>query len=120
MLRDALGDLADAVKLEANDDPPTASPIGTPLWDSLQRVSSRLVEGSALVPFVMVGGTDNRFFRRAGSVGYGYGLFSRRLTFEQYATMFHGNDERVDQESLALTTELWEAVARDLLDESLR
>lgn len=120
MLRDALGDLADAVKLEANDDPPTASPIGTPLWDSLQRVSSRMVEGSALVPFVMVGGTDNRFFRRAGSVGYGYGLFSRRLTFEQYATMFHGNDERVDQESLALTTELWEAVARDLLDESLR
>ena len=65
--------------------------------------ASRLVEGSALVPFLMVGGTDNRFFRRAGSVGYGYGLFSKRLSFEQYATMFHGNDERVDQESLALT-----------------
>ena len=28
---------------------------------------------SALVPFLMVGGTDNRFFRRAGSVGYGFG-----------------------------------------------
>ena len=34
------------------------------------------MEGSALVPFVMVGGTDNRYFRRAGSVGYGFGLFS--------------------------------------------
>jgi hypothetical protein len=30
--------------------------------------------------------------------------------------MFHGNDERVDQESLALSTQMWEAVARDLLD----
>ena len=30
--------------------------------------------------------------------------------------MFHGNDERVDQESLALSTQMWEAVAHDLLD----
>ena len=29
--------------------------------------------------------------------------------------MFHGNDERVDQESLVLSTQLWEAVARDLV-----
>ena len=63
----------------------------------------------------MVGGTDNRFFRRAGSVGYGFGLFSKKLSFEDYATMFHGNDERVDVDSLGLSEQLWEAVARDLL-----
>ena len=63
----------------------------------------------------MVGGTDNRFYRRAGSVGYGFGLFSERVAYEDYAAMFHGNDERVDQESLRLSTILWEAVARDLL-----
>ena len=114
-LREALGDLHPAVEIEGNDDPSTASPIDTPLWDTLSSVSGRLVDGSALVPFVMVGGTDNRFFRRAGSVGYGFGLFSQRLTFEDYATMFHGNDERIDQESLALCTMLWEEVAKDLL-----
>ncbi len=69
-----------------------------------------------LVPFLMIGGTDNRFFRRAGSVGYGFGLFSQRIDFEGYATMFHGNDERVDAESLGLSEQLWEAVAHDLLD----
>jgi acetylornithine deacetylase/succinyl-diaminopimelate desuccinylase-like protein len=116
MLREALGDLADAIELESNDDPSTASPMDTPLWDSLSRVTSRLVEGSALMPMLMIGGTDNRFFRRAGSVGYGFGLFSKRVDFEGYATMFHGNDERVDQESLALSEQLWEAVAHDLLD----
>jgi len=114
-LRAALGDLYEAVEIEGNDDPSTSSPVDTPLWDSLTRVSGRLVDGSALVPFVMVGGTDNRFFRRAGSVGYGFGLFSERLSFEDYATMFHGNDERIDQESLALCTTLWEEVAKDLL-----
>jgi acetylornithine deacetylase/succinyl-diaminopimelate desuccinylase-like protein len=114
-LREALGDLYPTVEIEGNDDPSTASPIDTPLWDTLSSVSGRLVQGSALVPFVMVGGTDNRYFRRAGSVGYGFGLFSQRLTFEDYATMFHGNDERIDQESLGLCTALWEEVAKDLL-----
>jgi acetylornithine deacetylase/succinyl-diaminopimelate desuccinylase-like protein len=116
MLRDALGDLADRVEIESNDDPSTASPTDTPLWECLGRVSGKLIKDSALVPFVMVGGTDNRYFRRAGSIGYGFGLFSKRLGFEDYATMFHGNDERVDQESLRLCCDLWEAVAHDLLE----
>jgi hypothetical protein len=29
--------------------------------------------------------------------------------------MFHGDDERVDVESLRLSTDLWDVVARDLL-----
>jgi acetylornithine deacetylase/succinyl-diaminopimelate desuccinylase-like protein len=37
------------------------------------------------------------------------------MSFEDYATMFHGNDERVDTDSLVLSTQLFEAVARDLL-----
>ena len=101
--------------MQSNDDPATESSIDTPLWDTLARVSARLCVGSALVPSFMVGATDNRFYRRAGAVGYGFGLFSKRLSYEDYATMFHGNDERVDQESLALSTQLWEAVAEDLL-----
>ena len=60
--------------------------------------------------------TDARFFRREGSVAYGFGLFSRRLSFDDYASMFHGNDERVDTESLVLSTRLWDGLARDLLN----
>jgi acetylornithine deacetylase/succinyl-diaminopimelate desuccinylase-like protein len=116
MLLDAIGpELAERCEIESNDDPATQSPMDTPLWDSLGRVTARLCEGSALVPMIMTGGTDNRFFRRAGSVGYGFGLFSRRIRFEDYAKMFHGHDERVDQESLDLSTRLWLAVAEDLL-----
>jgi acetylornithine deacetylase/succinyl-diaminopimelate desuccinylase-like protein len=81
----------------------------------MARVSSRLVEGSALVPFLTVGATDARFFRRSGSVAYGFGLFSRRLSFDSFASMFHGNDERVDVDSLVLSTRLWQALAADLL-----
>ena len=66
------------------------------------------------MPMLIVGATDARFFRRVGATAYGFGLFSRDLTFEDYATMFHGDNERVDQESLRLSTELWQAVAQDL------
>lgn len=116
MLADALGDLAPHVEITPFDENiSTSSPADTPLWDAMGRVSSRLVEGSALVPFLTVGATDARFFRRAGSIAYGFGLFSRKLSFDDYASMFHGNDERVDIESLVMSTRLWEALARDLL-----
>jgi acetylornithine deacetylase/succinyl-diaminopimelate desuccinylase-like protein len=116
MLADALGDLATHVEITPFDEnDSTSSPTETPLWDALGRVSSTLVEGSALVPFLTVGATDARFFRRKGSVAYGYGLFSRKLSFDDYASMFHGNDERVDLESLDLSTQLWDRLARDLL-----
>jgi acetylornithine deacetylase/succinyl-diaminopimelate desuccinylase-like protein len=85
------------------------------MWDAMARVSGRLVEGASLVPFLTVGATDARFFRRAGSVAYGFGLFSRKLSFDDYASMFHGNDERVDVESLSLSTQLWHALAHELL-----
>jgi acetylornithine deacetylase/succinyl-diaminopimelate desuccinylase-like protein len=116
MLDDALGDLADRVEVvEPHDDPATHSPVDTPLWNSLARVSEAHYQGSHLVPFFNVGATDARFFRRLGTTAYGYGLFSRKLSFEQYGAMFHGDDERVDVDSLVLSTQLWEDVARDLL-----
>jgi acetylornithine deacetylase/succinyl-diaminopimelate desuccinylase-like protein len=117
MLRDALGDLSDRVEFDAHvHDASSSSPIETPLWDTLARTTSRFYDGSAIVPMLIVGATDARFFRRLGATAYGFGLFSQRLTFEDFSTMFHGDDERVDQESLRLSTELWEAVARDLLN----
>ena len=116
IIADALGDLAGAVEVDLiRFDASTASAIDTPLWDSLARTSQRFYEGSALIPMLTVGATDARFFRSAGSTAYGYGLFSRKLTFEDYGVMFHGDDERVDVDSLLLSTRLWEAVATDLL-----
>ncbi|HUQ40058.1 MAG TPA: M20/M25/M40 family metallo-hydrolase [Acidimicrobiales bacterium] len=111
-----LGELAESVELTAtSDDPSTSSPIDTPLWDCLQRVTGKMVPGSAPVPFMTVGATDARFFRRLGIPSYGFGLFSPQISFDQFSSMFHGDDERVDVESLRLSTEMWLAVARDLL-----
>ncbi len=116
MLSEALGDLADSVEISAqSDDTSSASPIDTPLWDSLQRVTEKLVPGARTVPFMIVGATDARFFRRAGATAYGAGLFSDRISFAEFASMFHGDNERVDVDSLQLSTDLWLGLAKDLL-----
>ncbi len=116
MLDDALGDLRGDVEIVAQDDnPATASAVDTPLWASIRRAVERLMPGATTVPFLVVGATDARFFRRAGSVAYGAGLFSERIPFAEFMSMFHGDNERIDQESLRLSTEFWMALARDLV-----
>ena len=116
LLDEALGDLRERVEIiDSHDDPSTSSPVETPLWDTFARAVRGAYPDGELVPYLTVGATDARFFRRAGQTAYGFGLFSRALTLEDYGTMFHGDDERVDVESLRLSTELWEFVARDLL-----
>ena len=116
LLDDALGELSSSVELlRVHDDPSTASPIDTPLWDSISRVCTQFYADATTIPFLTVGATDARFFRRAGATAYGFGLFSTALSMEDYGLMFHGDNERVDVESLRLSTEMWEALARDLL-----
>ncbi|HEY8786472.1 MAG TPA: M20/M25/M40 family metallo-hydrolase [Candidatus Limnocylindria bacterium] len=114
MLREAIGDdLWKDVEITAEgDNPASESPTGTPLWDTLTKVTQKLVPGAETIPFLIVGATDARYFRRKGVTAYGYGLMSERISFKDFAKMFHGNNERIDQESLRLSTELFEQTAR--------
>ena len=116
LLKDAIGDLWDQVEItDEGDNPATASALDTPLWKVLERVTGKLIPGVGIVPAMMVGATDARFFRRKGVVAYGYSLYSEKLSFAEYVTMFHGHNERIDQDSLGLMLQLWDATAREFL-----
>jgi acetylornithine deacetylase/succinyl-diaminopimelate desuccinylase-like protein len=104
----ALGDLAEEVLVEKLfSKQASVSPTGTPLWDVLGRVVDVHYPGAKLLPRLIVGFTDAPYFREHGAIAYGFGLFSRALTAEAMAGRFHGNDERIDVASLALTTQAW-------------
>ena len=112
----ALGDLAEEVQVDKLfSKPASSSPTNTPLWDVLGRVVDAHYRGARLMPRMIVGFTDAPYFRARGAVAYGFGLFSRALTAEAMSGRFHGNDERVDVESLALTTQAWLEVCEQLL-----
>jgi acetylornithine deacetylase/succinyl-diaminopimelate desuccinylase-like protein len=116
MLRDAAGDLwKDVEVVFEGSNPATSSPINTPLWDALTKVTQRLIPGSTTMPFLIVGATDARYFRRKGVVSYGYGLMSERIPFGEFSKLFHGNNERIDQGSLELMTPLWDGLVREMV-----
>jgi acetylornithine deacetylase/succinyl-diaminopimelate desuccinylase-like protein len=117
MLREALGELYGLVEISVlQHSDPTQSPADTLLWDALHRGTQVAYPGAELVPGLVVGGTDARFYRQQGSVAYGAGLFSAAMDMSTFGERFHGNDERIDVESLGLATDLWLHVAKDLLD----
>jgi acetylornithine deacetylase/succinyl-diaminopimelate desuccinylase-like protein len=115
-LREALGELYERVDAEiVMNDPATISRVDTPLWDSIQRAVARPFPSARLTPQMIVGFTDARVYRQMGAVAYGAGLFSPFLDAGDFSRRFHGNDERIDVESLRLTTQFWIDVATDLL-----
>ena len=117
MLREVLGDLADHVEISVlQESVATVSPQDNPLWDTIAARTQIAYPGAEVVPGLVVGGTDARFFRRRGSVAYGAGLFSPSVDFATFGERFHGNDERIDVDSLGLAADLWVGVARHLLD----
>jgi acetylornithine deacetylase/succinyl-diaminopimelate desuccinylase-like protein len=115
-LREALGDLADSVEVETfSQYTSTMSRTDTPLWDSVQRAVNRPFPSARIAPHLIVGFTDSRIYRELGAVAYGAGLFSPTLDAMAYTERFHGNDERIDVESMALSTQFFIDVARDFL-----
>ena len=115
-LDEALGDIADKVEVEiVMNDPASISRVDSPLWESLQKAVANPFPSARISPQMIVGFTDARVFRSMGSVAYGAGLFSPDLDGGDFSRRFHGNDERIDVESLRLTTRLWLDVVRDLL-----
>ena len=76
--------------------PARSSGPATQLWDTLTTHTQVAYPGAKLIPGLIVGGTDARFYRERGKVAYGAGLFSPEMDFASFGTRFHGNDERID------------------------
>ncbi len=117
MLRDALGDLFDQVDvtvLQHSD--PTACEFGPSnlLWETVTKHTQVAYPGADLVPGLIVGGTDARFYRERGITAYGAGLFSPKMDLATFGSRFHGNDERIDVDSLGLSGNYFYGIAKDL------
>ena len=117
-LRDALGDLYDHIEttvLQQGLSTISPSGPGNALWDSVTKHTQIAYPGAQLVPGLIVGGTDARFYRDRGATAYGAGLFSAKMDFATFGSRFHGNDERIDTESLGLSANYFYGIAKDLL-----
>ena len=104
----ALGELAHGVEVELlMNDASSISRTDNSLWDSIGAAVARPFPTAKLSPRMSVGFTDSRIYREMGAVAYGTGLMSPTLEPGSFAARFHGNDERIDTESLGLATQFW-------------
>ena len=87
-----------------------ATNCGTPS----RRTPRSPIPNAKLIPGLIVGGTDARFYRERGKVAYGAGLFSPEMDFASFGTRFHGNDERIDTASLGLSGNYFYGIAKEL------
>ncbi len=115
-LAEVLGELAPRVEISPIQEfESTRSPVDNPLWDTLKDRTQVAYPGANLVPGIITGGTDARFYRAKGSIAYGAALFSPEVTIESFGQRFHGNDERIDVTSLGMSAEFWYGVAREIV-----
>lgn len=117
-LREALGELYDRVDISVlQQADPTVSPrgAGNPLWDVVAKHTRVVYPGAEMVPGLVVGGTDARFYRERGATAYGTGLFSPSMDFATFGSRFHGNNERIDTDSLGLAGHYFYGIAKDLI-----
>lgn len=103
-LAQALAPWAGSVVVEGvGFQPGSTSPVDSALARRIAATFQRAYPGAVPAHVIGPGGSDGRFLRPQGTHVYGFGLFSRALGLAEFRRRLHGNDERVDLESIALT-----------------
>ncbi len=97
--------------IQAND--PSESPVDTPLFKTIEDVVGRFDPNSGITPTMATGGTDSRFFRKIGSVCYGFHPMRPEGQYDKMIKMMHGIDERISIKNLVFgTSVLYEVVKK--------
>jgi acetylornithine deacetylase/succinyl-diaminopimelate desuccinylase-like protein len=98
---------ADLEKLEfetiqANE--PSESPANTPLYEQIVNVLKEFEPNCSIAPILLTGGTDSRFFRKIGSICYGFQPLRSDMPYGEILKTIHGIDERISIENLVFGT----------------
>ncbi|SQG63713.1 peptidase [Corynebacterium renale] len=116
LLRAGLGDLADEVEIEhLLTEPATESPTEGPLWDAIVTTTREIFPDANVVPVHATGGSDLRFARRLGGVGYGFAMHAASRNLADVNRQLHSHDEHLYLEDLELTVRAYRRVAELML-----
>jgi acetylornithine deacetylase/succinyl-diaminopimelate desuccinylase-like protein len=83
---------------------PSESPTDTPLYRQIVDILKEFEPNCSAAPILLTGGTDSRFFRKLGSVCYGFEPMRSDLPYGEILKMAHGIDERISIENLVFGT----------------
>ncbi|MEM3880851.1 MAG: M20/M25/M40 family metallo-hydrolase, partial [Candidatus Bathyarchaeia archaeon] len=94
---------------------PSESPAETPLYETITSVLREFEPNCGITPMLMTGGTDSRFFRKMGSICYGFQPMHPEMVSGKVVKREHGIDERISIENLVFgASVLYETVKKFL------
>ncbi len=95
--------------------PVMTEPVASPMFDVIRRQVEAREPHATVVPYMIPGFTDAKYFSQMGARWYGFSpLKIEKDAGFKFAEMFHGNDERVPVAGLAWGTEVLDAVVREI------
>lgn len=111
ILKEGLGDLAEEVRIERLiSEPATVSTTDGPLYNAIVDTFGEFFPGVPVVPTISAGGSDLRFGRRLGGVGYGFALHARDRSLADVFAQLHSHDEYLHLEDLDLTIQAYQSL----------
>ncbi|NWG10939.1 M20/M25/M40 family metallo-hydrolase [Candidatus Bathyarchaeota archaeon] len=111
LLKDAELEKLEFETIQANE--PTESTANTPLYELIVNTLKEFEPDCAAAPTLLTGGTDSRFFRRIGSVCYGFQPLRADMPYGEMLKTVHGIDERISTANLVFgTSVLYNVVER--------
>ncbi len=117
LLRELRAVLGPDVELEVMKSAPpiVTEPVASPLFDLIKHEVERREPGAQVVPYLIPGFTDAKYFTQTGARWYGFSPVKiERGSGIRFADMFHGHDERVPVAGLAWGVEVLDAVVRGI------
>jgi acetylornithine deacetylase/succinyl-diaminopimelate desuccinylase-like protein len=95
--------------------PVVTEPIASPVFDIIKRQVESREPGATVVPYLIPGFTDAKYFSLTGARWYGFSPVKiEKGSGIRFADMFHGHDERVPVAGLAWGVEVLDAVVREI------
>jgi acetylornithine deacetylase/succinyl-diaminopimelate desuccinylase-like protein len=96
--------------------PPTVTePVESPLYDAIVRQVQRREPDAAVVPYMLPGFTDAKYFTKTGARWYGFAPVKlERDSGLRFADMFHGHNERIPIAGLHWGAELLYDIVVDI------
>jgi len=90
-------------------------PVESPLFDIIRRQIVAREPDAVVVPYMIPGFTDGKYFSELGARWYGFSPIKiEKDAGIRFADMFHGNDERIPIAGLHWGTEVLDAVVREM------
>jgi acetylornithine deacetylase/succinyl-diaminopimelate desuccinylase-like protein len=117
LIRELRAVLGEEVELEiVKSAPPTVTePYESPVFDIIKRQVEAREPEAVVIPYMIPGFTDAKYFSRTGARWYGFSPVKiEKASGIRFADMFHGNDERVPVAGLAWGVEVLDAVVREV------